>query len=175
MTAASIQKTYALLACTQCGAEAFASCNCHKPYHPREIAAKAIAANPGKSNRAIADEIGVGKDTVRRARESGGAHAPTDRIGRDGKTYPVKTTEPERPFIQVAPSKKMIAMILAAPPSPDLKKIREAYVCVEQADDKAVMRAALRRLTHIATDLFFRLQDEDDSASSEERDEGDAA
>jgi hypothetical protein len=75
------------LQCSACGAEANASCNCGKPYVPaRQRAADAIQANPDKSDRAIAGEIGVGKDTVRRARASTGAPAPVDvRIGKDGK------------------------------------------------------------------------------------------
>ena len=67
-----------------------ASCNCGVAYTPKVVrAAEAIKANPQKSDRAIVDDIGVGKDTVRRAREQGGAHAPPDdRVGRDGKSYP---------------------------------------------------------------------------------------
>jgi hypothetical protein len=49
----------------------------------------AVAKRTGvKSDRAIAEQIGVGKDTVRRARQSTGAYAPVDdepRIGLDGK------------------------------------------------------------------------------------------
>ena len=47
----------------------------------------AIAANPKKSNRAIAKEIGVSKDTVRKVREAGVAGAAPAREGRDGKIY----------------------------------------------------------------------------------------
>src|SRR5262249_2612113 len=47
-------------------------------------ALRAVTENPEKSDRAIAGEIGVGKDTVRRART--GAHAPVGkRVGKDGK------------------------------------------------------------------------------------------
>jgi hypothetical protein len=57
----------------------YASCNCGAPVVPAfKRAEDAIKANPEKSNRQIAEETGVGKDTVRRARNSGGAHAPTD-------------------------------------------------------------------------------------------------
>jgi DNA-binding Lrp family transcriptional regulator len=47
----------------------------------------AMRANPRKSNRAIADEIGVSKDTVRRAREATGDQSLIDkpRVGQDGK------------------------------------------------------------------------------------------
>jgi hypothetical protein len=52
-------------------------------------AVEAIRANPNKSNRAIAAELGVSDMTVKRAREASGAtfDAP-ERIGRDGKSYP---------------------------------------------------------------------------------------
>jgi len=80
------------LVCSACGAVGQGSCLCGAAYvPPGERAAKAEAANPKRSARAIADEAGVGKDTVRRARNSGGAHAPTDRvIGKDNKSYPAK-------------------------------------------------------------------------------------
>jgi hypothetical protein len=56
-----------------------ASCNCGAPVVPAfKKAADAIKANPTKSNRQIAEDLGVGKDTVRRARSSGGAHEPPD-------------------------------------------------------------------------------------------------
>jgi hypothetical protein len=47
----------------------------------------AVAANPAKSDRAIAEEIGVGKDTVSRARKKTTvAHAPVaKRTGKDGR------------------------------------------------------------------------------------------
>jgi hypothetical protein len=53
------------------------------------LAEQAVAADPGKSNRAIADDIGVDETTVRRARNRGAAKAaPDKRTGRDGKRYP---------------------------------------------------------------------------------------
>ena len=55
------------------------------------IVIRAIAENPAMSDRAIAAEIGVGKDTVRRARNATGADAPVaTRTGRDGKSYPAR-------------------------------------------------------------------------------------
>jgi len=61
----------------------------------------AIAASPEKSNRAIAAEIGVGLETVRRARQkltdAGGDGSPDGspemRVGRDGRSYPVARKE----------------------------------------------------------------------------------
>jgi hypothetical protein len=88
---AVIQMSIARLACTACGAEANASCNCGKPYipAPRERAKEAIKATPQKSNVVIADEIEVSPETVRRARQdltSSGVEVDGPRIGRDGKT-----------------------------------------------------------------------------------------
>jgi hypothetical protein len=78
------------LACSACGAEANASCNCGKPYLPRERAAKAVAEHPEKSDRAIAEEIGVSHPTVAKARREAatGNDLPVEksRIGKDGKT-----------------------------------------------------------------------------------------
>lgn len=64
-------RNVARLECSKCGAEAEASCNCGAPYIPaRDVAAKAIAANPKLSNRKIAHATGVSLDTVNRARKS---------------------------------------------------------------------------------------------------------
>jgi hypothetical protein len=78
------------LFCSSCHAETFATCNCNKPYVPAtQRAAEAIAAAPGKSNRAIAAEAGVDEKTVRKARADSGADSPqVSRAGRDGKHYP---------------------------------------------------------------------------------------
>jgi hypothetical protein len=81
------------LACSACGAEANASCNCGKPYVPAgQRAAEAVAANPEKSNRAIAEKIGVDEKTVREARAD--QSAPETITGRDGKQYPAKRKLP---------------------------------------------------------------------------------
>jgi hypothetical protein len=88
------------MTCTGCGAEANASCNCGKPYVPKkQRAVEAIAANPNKSNRAIAEDAGVAEATVRRAREEGASHDAPEREGRDGKVYrlPVREVEPDGP------------------------------------------------------------------------------
>ena len=73
------------LVCSGCGATADAACSCGVPYMPAGEKAKvAISNTPHKSDRAIAEDIGVGKDTVRRARKATGASAPV-REGKDGK------------------------------------------------------------------------------------------
>jgi hypothetical protein len=62
-----------------------------------EYAKRAVVANPDMSNRVLADEVGVGETTIRRAREAvddlAGApnNAPVEpetRTGKDGKQYP---------------------------------------------------------------------------------------
>ena len=82
--------------CSACGAEADAACECGKPYEPAgERAAEAVTANPGKSDRAIVAEIGVGSNTVRRARAAAAPHgAPETVTGRDGKNY--RAAKPRR-------------------------------------------------------------------------------
>jgi hypothetical protein len=65
------------------------------PYIPAgQRAAEAIAANPQRSDRAIAAEIGVDHKTEGAARKAVGEHSPPERIGRDGKSYPTKATKP---------------------------------------------------------------------------------
>jgi hypothetical protein len=75
------------LECFECGALATASCDCHASYVPAgERARKAVEANPGLSNRAIAEKTGLSEPTVRRSRKSGAStDAPEKRTGRDGK------------------------------------------------------------------------------------------
>jgi hypothetical protein len=75
------------LTCSKCGAGGEASCDCGVPYVPAgDRAAAAIAANPTKSNRAIADDLGVSEPTVRRARNATASHdAVGKRTGKDGK------------------------------------------------------------------------------------------
>ncbi len=89
------------MTCTGCGAEANASCNCGKPYVPKkQRAADAIAANPQKSDRAIAADIGVSAETVHKARrESPANELAPEREGLDGKVYrlPVREVVPDGP------------------------------------------------------------------------------
>ena len=91
----SKQKPAQLLRCSKCGAKTEAACDCGVGYEPaRVVAAKAVKANPEKSNRAIAAELGIHHDTVREARKSVAGFPATDRrIGTDGKSYPA--TKPD--------------------------------------------------------------------------------
>jgi hypothetical protein len=65
------------LQCSGCGAEVEAACACGLSYVPGGVAAaKAIEANPEKSDRAIAKAVGVHHDTVRQARKLTGGYPP---------------------------------------------------------------------------------------------------
>jgi hypothetical protein len=76
------------LGCSSCGATTDAACDCGVPYLPAgQRAAAAVEANPERSDRSIAAEIGVDHKTVGAARRALGEHSPPDRIGRDGKRY----------------------------------------------------------------------------------------
>jgi hypothetical protein len=102
------------LQCVTCGAEANAACTCGKPYLPRLRAAEAVAAHPEKSNRAIADEIGVSEPTVRRAREATASGDAVDeaRTGRDGRTRRHPRYDPgPKPIIQYDLIEQTMAMI----------------------------------------------------------------
>jgi hypothetical protein len=97
-----VRKQELEFSCSKCGADR--GCDCNAPAIKK--AAAAIAANPQKSNRAIAAETGVGLGTVNRARKAGEPHGSPEvaevRIGRDGKSYKKKkptapTTAPTAP------------------------------------------------------------------------------
>jgi hypothetical protein len=93
--AAVIQLAVQRMVCTGCGAEANASCNCGKTYVPAAVRAKeAISSNPGKSNRALAAEIGVDEKTVRNARTAD--DSAVERVGLDGKTRSLPKARPRR-------------------------------------------------------------------------------
>jgi IS30 family transposase len=68
-----------------CGASADAACDCGVAYVPASKRAEAaIAASPGKSDRAIAEEIGVNQSTVSRARKRTDADASVVKRHRQG-------------------------------------------------------------------------------------------
>lgn len=80
--------TRARLECPQCQKGTDAICECNVPYKyvtARELAERALAKSPQKSDRAIAEETGVNKNTVARARDD--ASNIEMRIGKDGKAY----------------------------------------------------------------------------------------
>jgi hypothetical protein len=57
------------LRCESCGATAKAACDCGAPYMPPlKLALKALANDDKRTNKAIAEELAIGEETVRRAR-----------------------------------------------------------------------------------------------------------
>jgi len=95
--------------CTKCGAEAHASCDCGAPYVPAAIrVAKYDKANPGKSTRGAAADLGISKSEVGRARQSvvpsGTPEAPGKVTGRDGKTYKAARTTAPKALAPVEPA-----------------------------------------------------------------------
>ena len=88
------------LVCSGCGAPGQGSCNCGVAYvAPRERAAAAVKANPEKSDRAIAEEVGVSHQTVMRERKkTTGPHGPVGkRTGKDGKARKQPKPQPPKP------------------------------------------------------------------------------
>lgn len=77
------------LACGKCGTIAEVKCDCGVDYiyvRASERAEKAIMEHPEKSDRSIAEKIGVGLGTVQRARKSTDPNGSVEkRIGKDGK------------------------------------------------------------------------------------------
>jgi hypothetical protein len=72
--------------CSDCGAKGEAGCDCGAGYiSASAFAAKAIERNPEKSNRAIAEEIGVSYETVRRERPTDTNVSVEPRTGKDGR------------------------------------------------------------------------------------------
>jgi hypothetical protein len=81
-----------MICCSKCGAKAKPGCNCGVAYVPAHVfAAKAVVAHPEKSDRAIAKEIGIAPNTVRKARATAQKCAVEKRIGRDGKARKLPT------------------------------------------------------------------------------------
>jgi hypothetical protein len=137
-SAPAIKISIQRMVCTGCGAEANASCNCGKAYVPKAVrAAEAITANPEKSNRQIADEIGADKVIVDRARKklesTGGDMSPPASVtGKDGKQYPAKKTK--------------LAETSAAPETSAerMKRAHAAADSVEEHDRKECMALNLK-------------------------------
>ena len=95
------------LRCPQCNATTDAQCSCGVAYEyipAGKLAAEAVAKpdNADKSDPKLAEELGVGKDTIRRARKAAGcANAqPEQRTGKDGKKQASKKASREEEEIQ---------------------------------------------------------------------------
>lgn len=122
------------MVCTGCGAEANASCNCGVSYVAKSVrAAEAIRANPSRSDRAIAADIGVSDRTVNRARATNDA-PDEDRVGRDGKSYSARQRVTEDPDLPP----KLVEVAAAT------GRRRVFLRCAEDAVRKAEQGAGLR-------------------------------
>jgi hypothetical protein len=122
------------LRCSACGSAAGATCDCGVGYVPAsEYAAKAVAATPGKTDGAIAAEIGVSHDTVSRARKAVNAFASTDekRVGKDGKKYPAvrKPRNPKSMEPTLATSRVMEQKHTRSEPNAPRPKVNSAALC----------------------------------------------
>jgi hypothetical protein len=148
------------MSCTACGAEANASCDCGKPYVPaKQRAAEAIAANPRKSNVAIAEELGVGTETVRRARsEAGSPDGYPEREGRDGKVYrlPVRAAVNDSDDdieADVEPDNRRSAFLIRA----DQARQFAAYSGPIDHETYAAAQAAAERWSSLAAEIQHKL------------------
>jgi hypothetical protein len=91
------------LRCTGCGATTEAPCGCGVRFRilrPGEAAKRAIKKDPRMSDRAIAKNIGVTSNTVRRARKTtapfGAVNKNERRVGQDGKARRMPTPQPQK-------------------------------------------------------------------------------
>jgi hypothetical protein len=155
-----IRKFVQRLSCTECGAEAHASCNCGKPYVPaKQRAAEAIAANPLRSNRAIAEEIGVSDETVNRARrETPATDVAPEREGRDGKVYrlPVRAAVNDSDDdieADVEPDNRRSAFLIRA----DQARQFAAYSGPIDHETYAAAQAAAERWSSLAAEIQHKL------------------
>jgi hypothetical protein len=92
----AIRMSIQRMACTACGAEANASCNCGQPYVPASQRINDYdKQNPGRSTRQAAADLGVSKSEVDRARKASPVPdgTPDKVVGMDGKTYPAKLSK----------------------------------------------------------------------------------
>ena len=88
------------LVCSGCGAPGEGSCGCGVAYVKAGVRAEEVVkANPGKSNRAIAEESGLGLGTVQRARKkvTDPNGSVEKRTGKDGRTRAMPKPKPPKP------------------------------------------------------------------------------
>jgi hypothetical protein len=139
------------LQCSSCGADATASCDCGVAYVPAgKRAEEAVAANPEKSDRAIAEEIGVSQPTVSRARKrSVDTDVSTEkRTGKDGKKYKVskpKTKPQPKAQEQQKPDAPALSLSMSAQQKLDIA-IREATRKLELEFEQRVRYECRKRI-----------------------------
>jgi hypothetical protein len=162
------------LRCSGCGAKAEATCDCGLPYVPAGVAAaKAIKANPEKSNYAIAKEIGIDEKTVRRVR--GTAKAVTARrIGKDGKSYPAakkaKAPTPTTPAVASPIDEMQPAFMQPEPTALLLSEIErlvgELAMAVEHGAHSEIFDGRVRAVTDRLLALIAHREHDHEQAST---------
>jgi hypothetical protein len=139
------------LVCSECGADGEGTCRCGAAYVPAgQRAAKAVAANPAKSDRAIADDIGVDHKTVAKARKmAAGEHSPpAKRTGSDGKSYPATVERKASPTVVVG----------GEPVSPTVaRQVAQATQKLAALPIRDQVNAFIRELTDFENDFAMRL------------------
>jgi hypothetical protein len=170
------------LQCSKCGAVTEAACDCQVEYKsvPGERARKAVEATPGKSNRAIAEEIGVSYETVRRARPSPDTNVSGDpgqragdtnvsgdpgrrssiphgtgevRIGKDGKRYRTPTPKSKLQHVTLSPV-SAIVVDLSFLSVDDRQRVEAIIHRVEQQSNNQIKALAKEN-----ADLRTRIQE----------------
>lgn len=104
------------LVCSTCGADGEGTCRCGAPYVPAVRRVTAYdKANPGKSTRQAAADLGISQSGVQKARKSGehqysGANqfAPDKITGRDGKSYSAKSKPRPEPKEEDIPTQEEV-------------------------------------------------------------------
>jgi hypothetical protein len=167
--------------CAKCKAGVRCECSCGVPYIPEvpwerepaalpepvhsssalERALAAIKAEPGKSNRLIAKEIGVADDTVRRARKKYEADRAPDRapvrVGADGKSYHLPTHS-QRHRKAPPPDDGSLANELVIAP---LVKFATAYVnTINEFDDRKLRTDFTREDRDAIADTFYSIMND---------------
>jgi hypothetical protein len=155
-----------ILCCIRCGAKAKPGCQCDAAYVPARVyAAKAIAAHPEKSDRAIAAAIGVDSKTVAKARKATAEKsAVAKRIGRDGKARKL----PARMTPEAANAMRARAEAVARLFPPPIKTIpnesRAALIAALDAYASPLVETVRKRLNLTWDDLIIpAIEHENDS------------
>jgi len=166
-------ETRTLLVCIACGKEVEAGCACGVDYVPKTVrAAEAIKANPEKSDRMIAKELGVDQKTVWNARteQVRNDSSPEKRIGLDGKKQAAKKKRPES-----EPASDPIRTNLSKPEKNAAKEKAEAsgtnlssivsdtvraYIADEPIDPTTLSKTAQEKLAAFERQLRRRLEAE---------------
>jgi hypothetical protein len=148
MTAPAL-KLKPLMRCQRCNAEIAAGCDCGADYSPVKRAAEAVAANPDRSDRSIAEDIDVSPTTVGKARKnqlSSGGHLK--RTGRDGRTRRAPMRKPKQDHAE----EKIELVTLMAP-----------LARFKRSNEPDAIRAMFHKIPGPQRDDFYRDLDDADS------------